>query len=82
MPNLQVREVPVHIYGELQERATKARRSLAQETLVAIERGLHSAGDARARRRGVLRRIRERRDVQGIANLPSPVELLRKDRER
>jgi NAD(P)H-hydrate repair Nnr-like enzyme with NAD(P)H-hydrate dehydratase domain len=82
MPTLQVREVPMHVYGQLQERASKERRSLAQETLVAIERGLGMTGDARERRRALLRRIRERPAIPDAAGLPDPVGLLREDRAR
>jgi len=82
MPNLQVREVPLHIYGQLRERAAKERRSLAQETLVAIERGLSVTGNARERRRTILQRVRERPAIPDAAKLPDPVEVVREDRAR
>lgn len=81
-PILQVREVPVHIYCQLQDRAAKARRSLAQETLVTIERGLGQAGELRERREAVLNRIRDRAAKRQGKALPKPANLLREDRER
>ncbi len=40
MPTLQVRDVPEHIYRRLADLAEKERRSLAQQTLVVIAKGL------------------------------------------
>ena len=37
MPTLQVRDVPEHIYRRLTDLAEKERRSLAQQTLGAIQ---------------------------------------------
>jgi hypothetical protein len=82
MPNLQVREVPVHVYGQLKELAAREHRSLAQQTLITIERGLSTIGDARERRRTVLNRIRARRSYPEAAALPDPVDMLREDRAR
>lgn len=81
MPNLQVREVPMHIYGQLKATAAREHRSLAQQTLLTIERGLAVAGDAQERRRAVLDRIRSFRRPE-TDDLPDPVELLREDRNR
>lgn len=81
MPNLQVREVPMHVYGQLKELAAKEHRSLAQQTLITIERGLETTGDARKRRRAVLDRIRGRRH-QNTSKFSDPVDMLREDRSR
>ncbi|MBN1674601.1 MAG: hypothetical protein JXR37_26375 [Kiritimatiellae bacterium] len=82
MTNLQVREVPVHVYGKLKELAAREHRSLAQQTLITIERGLGMAGGARERRRAVLERIRTRDRGVETGRLRDPVEMLREDRAR
>ena len=82
MPNLQVREVPVHVYGQLKELAVRQHRSLAQQTLMTIERGLAAVGDARERRRAVLARTRARDVRVDTAGLRDPVEMVREDRAR
>ena len=81
MPNLQVREVPAHVYGQLKEQAAKEHRSLAQQTLITIERGLETTGDAKERRRTVLARIGSRHHANTVA-LPDPVGMVREDRRR
>ena len=57
MPTLQVRDVPEHIYRRLADLAEKERRSLAQQTLVILAKGLEVEIDPKARRREALRRI-------------------------
>ena len=51
MPLIQVRDIPDHIYRLLAERAKRERRSLAQEAVVTLARGLQVEVDAKARRR-------------------------------
>jgi plasmid stability protein len=66
MPSLQVRDLPDHIYRALREQAKAERRSLAQQTIVILERGLN------------LEPIRAIRD----GDLPDAPKLAREDRER
>jgi hypothetical protein len=82
MPNLQVREVPAAVYGALAEASRQEHRSLAQQTLVTLERGLGLAEDPRERRRRLVRSIRESPAADAVEALPSPVELVREDRNR
>ena len=56
-------------------------RSLAQQTLVVLERGLGLAEDPRNRRRRIIRSVREA-PVEGAEALPRPAELVREDRDR
>ena len=81
MPTLQVRDVPDHIYRRLAELAEKERRSLAQQTLVVLAKGLEVEIDPKARRRAALERAKRLSLGRGKA-LPDFVKMIREDRER
>lgn len=81
MPSLQVREVPASVYGALVEEARKEHRSLAQQALVTLERGLGADDDRKQRRRRVLDSIAQNK-VHGADELPDPVSIVREDRRR
>lgn len=80
-PSLQVREVSAEVYGTLLDRAKKEHRSLAQQTLATLERGLGIEEDRTQRRLGIIEAIRET-DVADADQLPDPVTVVREDRER
>jgi len=81
MPLIQVRDVPDHIYRLLAEQARTERRSLAQQAVAVLARGLQVEIDARARRRKVLEAIESGvpRPKRGLSN---PAKLIREDRQR
>jgi len=81
MPTLQVRDVPEHIYRRLTDLAEKERRSLAQQTLVVLAKGLEIEIDPKARRREALHRI-SLIDRNLTKHLPSAVKMIREDRDR
>jgi hypothetical protein len=78
---IQIRNVPENIYNALLEQARSERRSLAQQAILVLARGLNVEADHRARRREVLRKIREM-DKTPYKDLADPVKLIREDRER
>jgi hypothetical protein len=81
MPLLQVRDVPEHIYRLLAEQAERERRSLAQQAVAVLARGLQVEVDAKSRRRALVDSIlsgppdRQRK-------LSDPARLIREDRQR
>lgn len=81
MPLIQVRDVPDHLYRLLAEQAEKERRSLAQQAVAVLARGLQMEVDARARRRKVLRAI-QAGGQPPTGRLSDPARLIRKDRRR
>jgi hypothetical protein len=81
MPLLQVRNVPDHIYRLLAEQAEKERRSLAQQVVAVLARGLEVELDAKARRQKVLRMI-QFGDRARTEKLSDPATLVRQDRRR
>jgi len=58
MPLIQVRDVPEHIYRLLAEQAERERRSLAQQVVAVLARGLQVEVDAKARRRALIETLR------------------------
>ena len=78
---MQIRDVPEHIYRLLVEQAAKERRSLAQQAVAVLARGLEVEVDAKARRRKILQMIKAASPTQK-RKLSDPVKLIRQDRER
>jgi hypothetical protein len=81
MALVQIRDVPEHIYRLLVEQAVKERRSLAQQAVAVLARGLEVEVDAKARRRKILQMIKAAAPTQK-RKLSDPVKLIRQDRER
>lgn len=81
MPLIQVRDVPEHIYRLLAEQAERERRSLAQQAIAVLARGLHVDVDAKARRHALLEAIRSSPPA-GTGKLSDPAKLIREDRRR
>ena len=81
MPVIQIRDVPDHIYLLLAEQAERERRSLAQQAVAVLARGLEVDLDPKAKRKRVLERIRA--GIKGVPRkLSDPVKLIRQDRQR
>ncbi|MFB3776098.1 MAG: hypothetical protein ACE141_00770 [Bryobacteraceae bacterium] len=81
MPLIQVRDVPDHIYRLLAEQAARERRSLAQQVVAVLARGLQVEVDAKSRRQSLLAALRSAPDSGG-ERLSDPVRLIREDRRR
>lgn len=81
MATLQVRELPAAVYGALSEASKQERRSLTQQVLVTLERGLGMAEDPVKRRQRVLRTIQQTPIKEGRSR-SDPVKMVREDRER
>ncbi|MCD6152060.1 MAG: hypothetical protein J7J70_10490 [Deltaproteobacteria bacterium] len=82
MPSLQVRELPENIYRLLQENATKEHRSLAQEAVVTLAKGLKTSLSQKDRRIELLQNIADNPASSPSISSVDPVALLREDRER
>ena len=80
MPTLQVRDLPVEIYTQLNYLADKEHRSLAQETIVLLKEGMGSKLGNKERRKKLLEKI-NLLNIDGT-NYPDPVDLIREDRDR
>jgi plasmid stability protein len=83
MPSLQVRELPDNIYRLLQEKAKKGHRSLAQEAVVTLARGLNTSPSNKARRKKLLESIMAQPcTAENKEYDDNPVFLIREDRDR
>jgi hypothetical protein len=82
MPSLQVREVPEYIYRQLRHEAESEHRSIAQQAVAAIARGLSLDPDPINRRRALLDTIRAETGRSPACPIPDPVKLVREDRDR
>ena len=83
MASLQVRELPENIYSLLKRRAEAEHRSIAQEAIVLLAKGLDTSIAPKKRRTKLLQKIEQEAELNGgtVAKL-DPVELIREDRRR
>jgi len=65
MPSLQVRELPENIYRLLKNRAAAAHRSLEQEAIMTLAKGLETSTSNKDRRARVLAAIGAAAPVAG-----------------
>ncbi len=82
MPSLQVRELPEHIYLALCREAEAEHRSIAQQAVSAIAKGLDIELAPQVRRKAVLESVHEAAAQYTASGLPDPALLIREDRER
>ena len=82
MPSLQVRELPEHIYRTLCHQAEISHRSIAQQAVATLAKGLNLDLAPQMRRKALLAAIREGAMPQTSSELPDPAQLIREDRDR
>lgn len=82
MSSLLVRELPEHIYRTLCREAAAPHRSLAQQAVAVLAKGLNLEIDPRIRRKAVLEAIRAEAAQRDGGGLPDPAFLIREDRDR
>jgi antitoxin FitA len=82
MPSIQVRDLPEQIYNKIKNNAQKDHRSLSQQAIVTLKKGLGIDEDHKERRRILVDQIMSRQVVFDIAKLGNPVHLIREDRDR
>jgi len=82
MPSIQIRDLPEQIYNKIKNNAQKDHRSLSQQAIVTLKKGLGIDEDHKERRRILVDQIMSRRVAFDIAKLENPVNLIREDRDR
>ncbi len=82
MKSLQVRDVPEHIYQKLLQESKKEHRSLAQQTIASLAKGLNTPLSPKDKRKELLREISEEILDSNFKSLKDPVDLIREDRDR
>ncbi len=82
MPSLQVRELPENIYFQLCREAEMQHRSIAQQAVATLARGLQLERDPKSRRKALLAQINTNPiKLNGVSPV-DPVQFIREDRER
>ena len=81
MPLLQVRDFPQDIYEEITFEARKQNRTIAQQTIVLIKKGLQEEISNRERRRMAIEKTFSR-NMPSNAKSMDYARLVRKDRDR
>ena len=81
MPLLQVRDFPNDIYEEITFEANRQNRTIAQQTIVLLKRGLGEEISNQERRRLAIEKIKERNIPQKAKSIDH-VKLIREDRNR
>jgi len=80
MPSLQIRDLPEELYAAIKKEAELEHRSLTQQAMVILRRGL--LRDGRARRAKLLDRIKQDRKKMPTISEPDIVAWIREDRDR
>ena len=81
MPLLQVRDFPPEIYEVISHEAKRENRTIAQQTVVLIKRGLGSEVSNQERRRILLDEMKKR-DIPEEVKKIDHVKWIREDRDR
>lgn len=81
MPLLQVRNCPEDLYRRVSQSAKQENRTIAQQVIVLLSKGLGQEESNIERRRRVLERINSRKIPQQLREA-DVVSLIREDRDR
>ena len=81
MPTLQVRELPEDVYRGLVQRAEAEQRSISQEAIVLLRKGMGDALQPRIRRQAILDSL-PHITVHTSDSMADPETLIREDRDR
>ena len=83
MASLQIRKLPENIYFLLKQRAEAEHRSIAQEAIILLAKGLDTSIAPKESQTSLLKKIEEETELKsGTAAKFNPVELIREDRKR
>lgn len=82
MPSLQVRELPENIYHLLQERAKTEHRSLAQEAVILLAKGLQTSITNKQRRLQLLNKITANKVISPTTQAVDPLSWIHEGRDR
>ena len=83
MASLHIRKLPENFYFLLQQRAETKHRSIAQEAVVLLAKGLDKSIAPKERRNKLLQKIKEEAGLnRGTVAKLDPMELIREDRRR
>ena len=81
MPLLQVRECPEDIYKKISYVAKNENRTIAQQIVVLLEKGLGQSESNMERRKRLIEKL-ETREISSEIKKIDPVSLIREDRDK
>ena len=81
MPLLQVRECPEDIYKKISYVAKNENRTIAQQAVVLLEKGLGQSESNMERRKRIIEKL-ETREISSEIKKIDPVSLIREDRDK
>ena len=81
MPLLQVRECPEDIYKKTSYVAKNENRTIAQQVVVLLEKGLGQSESNMERRKRLIEKL-ETREISSEIKKIDPVSLIREDRDK
>ena len=82
MPSLQIRKLPEALYEALKEAASRENRSLSQQAIVALAKGLEYPFLGKERRMEVLKTIEGRVTRWSYLTAEDALDFLKEDRNR
>ncbi|MBT3348670.1 MAG: hypothetical protein HOM84_06450 [Thiotrichales bacterium] len=82
MSSLQVRELPENIYYQLKKTAEQDHRSLAQQAVAILAKGLKVSSSPKERRLALLQQITQEPVFDSETFDATPQALIREDRDR
>jgi len=81
MPSLQIRKLPQHIYEAMKSAAEQERRSISQQAIIALEKGLKVPTNFKDRRRKVLAKIQKEAQLWEHLTNEDVAAWIREDRD-
>ncbi len=81
MPLLQVRDCPEDLYRKISLVAKNKNRTIAQQTIVLLEKALGQKESNHERRKRLIEKL-ESRQISSDIKMVDPVSLIREDRDR
>lgn len=81
MPSLQIRKLPEDLYLALKQAAARKHRSISQQAIVSLNRGLRPRIDNKERRKKVLESIEENSARWASISDEQIVQWIREDRD-
>ena len=82
MAILQVRDLPDQIYEKLKSEAQRKHRSLSQQAIITLAKGLDTPYNPKERRAILIDSLKTEKLYNKEYKLSDPVKIIREDRER
>ncbi len=82
MASLQIRDIPLNIEKKLKNEAKKYHRSLTQQAIATLEKGLGFTEPSKEKRKKTIQNLLDNPIVEDTSKLKDHIPLIREDRNR